>query len=270
MKVLCPIDFSKTSVNACKWIATYLKQIPESEVHLLHCVNVRSRATIFLKLDDILIQRAEADIINLEKELIKVNKDLEIDSTVVVFDPKSYIPSFAEAHNFDLIVTGTKGLTALKDITVGSVTESVINKAKLPVLTIPNMDRYGKIEKIVLGVDDNPIEDGKALDSLINMCKITDAKLIMVHVRQKGDNYIEYDPGYDLFFKELNYGYKALEKDESVVETLTEYCDNENADVLCMIHKKKNWFKRLVHRSMTKEELFELETPLLVLPGGKS
>jgi nucleotide-binding universal stress UspA family protein len=270
MKVLCPVDFSNTSVNACKWIATYLKQIEGSELHLLHCVNVRSRATIFLKLDDILSERAESDIVQLKDEIRKVNDDLIVGSTVVVYDPKSYIPTFAAAHNFDLIVTGTKGLTALKDMTVGSVTEAVINQAELPVLTIPGRHSFLKIDRVVLGVDDNPLQGQKVVQPLIDICKLTGAKLTMVHVKQKGDNYLEYDPSYDLFFKGLDYEYKALEKDDTVVETLTEYSDDVNANILCMIHRKKNWFKRLLYRSMTKEELFEIETPLLILPGTLS
>ena len=47
------------------------------------------------------------------------------------------ILSFAEAQMADLIVMGTHGLKGLDRVTLGSVTEKVLRKARCPVLVIP-------------------------------------------------------------------------------------------------------------------------------------
>ena len=268
MKVLCPTDFSKASVNASKWLAHFLSDYEESKVHLLHCVNIRSRAGMFLKMDKIFIDRAEEDMNQLIEELKSISNNVTFTSSVVVYDPKTYITTYAQNHDFDLIVTGTKGLTALKDMTIGSVTQYIVNNSNISVLAIPDEIDYKKIKSIVIGVDDRLVAGERVTKPLIEICKKTGAKLWMVHVRKKGDSPFEYDPGLDIYFRELNYEYKALEYDESVAETLTEYCDDVDADMLCMIHRQRNWLENLMHRSFTKSELFKIETPLLVLHGG--
>lgn len=269
MKVLCPIDFSKTSVNACKWISAFVNEFGGGEVHILHCINVRSRSAMFKKVDDIFSERAEDDLKQLTLELSTQYDNVSITSSVVIHDPKSYIPSHAEKHNYDFVVTGTKGLTALKDITVGSVTEYIIRKCNVPVLTIPNNCVFQDISAIVVGVDDRLISNEGIVKPLIEICKETKSKLHMVHVRRRGDSMFEYDPGLDLYFRDLNYEYASLEYDDSVAETISEYCEKVDAGIMCMIHRKRNWFEGLFHSSVTKSELFEVEIPLLVLHANQ-
>lgn len=51
-------------------------------------------------------------------------------------DAKSEIPDFAKAGNFDLIVIGSRGLTPVKEMFLGSVSNAVSHKSKVPVLVV--------------------------------------------------------------------------------------------------------------------------------------
>ena len=265
MKVLCPTDFSYTSINACKWIVKYLDQMGGGTVKLVHCINIQRRAGLYTSMNDTLREKAEMDIKQLKAELRKISDKVAFKHSISHADPKSGALYLTQNGHFDLVVVGTKGLTALKNLTVGSVTEYLINHSPIPVLAIPNNIDYFRLKSVVIGVDSKVVSDMDTVKPLIDLVKFTGARLDMVHVRQKGDPIIEYDPGMDIYFSDLDYRYKSLELDDTVAETLTEYADDIDADMLVMIHRKRNWLERLFKKSHTKQELFEIETPLLVL-----
>lgn len=51
-------------------------------------------------------------------------------------DEGSKIVKFAQDKNFDLIVMGSRGMSSLKEIFLGSTSNYVIHKSKIPVLII--------------------------------------------------------------------------------------------------------------------------------------
>lgn len=265
MKVLCPTDFSPTSINACKWIVTYLDKMGGGTIKLVHCINIKRRAGLYVSMHETLKEKAETDIKQLKEELSKISDKVSFKHSISHDNPKEGAVYLTKKGHFDLVVVGTKGMTALKELTVGSVTQYLINNSPIPVLAIPENIDYFRLKSVVIGVDSKIVTEENIVKPLIDLVKFTGAKLDMVHVRQKGEPFIEYDPGMDIYFSDLDYKYSSLEMDDSVAETLTEYAEDINADMLVMIHRKRNWLERLFKKSHTKEELYEIETPLLVL-----
>lgn len=267
MKILCPTDFSRASVNAAEWIVKYLDNAGGGGIVLYHSINIHGRAGMFAVMSELYEEKAADDMKVLVERLSKISDKVKFSTHISTLDPKEAIARFANKGKYNFIVMGTKGLTALKNITVGSVTAYLLNHSKVPVLAIPENKDFIRLKSVVIGVDDQVVQHINIVRPLIKMVQTANAKLHMVHVRQRGDSFWQYDPGLDVYFSDLDYEYKSLEYDDSVAETLTEYADDIDADMLVMIHRKRNWLERLFRRSHTKEELFELETPLLVLPG---
>jgi nucleotide-binding universal stress UspA family protein len=266
MNIICPIDFSSASVNAASWARNLLLAGGGGKLQLVHCINIRSRANMFISLDEVFRKQAEKDMVQLIEALSEGAENIEITSHVKARDPKTYIAAYAIEQKADFVVVGTKGMTALKDVTVGSVTETLFKRSSIPVFAIPDGIYYKEISSIVLGVDDEIVKDQSIVQPLIDLVKRFDAKLLLAHVRQRGDSFLEYDPGLDVYFAKINHSYKSLEYDDSIAETLSEYCDSQNAQVLSLIHRKRSWFERIFHWSVAKSELFDFEQPLLVLP----
>jgi nucleotide-binding universal stress UspA family protein len=51
-------------------------------------------------------------------------------------DPGPKITKFAQSLNFDIIVIGTRGMSSLKEKFLGSVSNYVLHKSKIPVLIV--------------------------------------------------------------------------------------------------------------------------------------
>ncbi|MDI6903305.1 MAG: universal stress protein [Methanocellales archaeon] len=77
-------------------------------------------------------ERTLARIKNMAKEL-----GVECD-TKMIADPDVYVTIIREAEegNYDMIIMGSKGLTGLKRITLGSVADAVIRNAHCPVTVV--------------------------------------------------------------------------------------------------------------------------------------
>ncbi len=69
----------------------------------------------------------------------KIEKENLTCETIVRLDPQPYLPIVEEAkkNNVDLIVMGTRGMTGLKRVFLGSVAQKVIGYAPCPVMVVP-------------------------------------------------------------------------------------------------------------------------------------
>lgn len=264
MKILCALDFSRTSLNAAQWINSFLADLGGGEITFLHCLGIQHRAISFNPLEDILKDNAEIDINNLIKELS--TEGITYKSHIVKADPKSYIIEYSNHMKADWIVTGTKGLTALKDITVGSLTEHCINHSHLPVIAVPLGVEYKKPEKIVLGIDHKIIENEQILKPIRSITNVIDAKLHLLHINTSKDDVLQFDPTFEVYFSDINYELKLLPKTGPITDILNNYCEENNIDILAMIHHKRNWFQEMFQKSIAKKELFNFKLPLIILP----
>lgn len=264
MKILCPVDFSNTSVKACNWAAQFLAQTGGGNLQLLHCINVVSRSTMFIKMDDIFKEQAENDFKELLPKIRALAPGVEVEAKIFVRDPKTFIPPYAEHHKFDLIVNGTKGLTALKDMTVGSVTAYLMDHSTIPLLTVPEEADFKPVSKIVLGVDEE-VREAASFQKVVELARTANAELIFVNTSEDISAPEEIE-SFTLSIEGLNTSGFVIPQGKSISHALTTFCLEQETDILVMIHRQRNWYQRLFNNSMTKEKLFEIKTPLLILP----
>ena len=269
MKILCALDFSNSSVNAVNWAAAFLHDKGEGTLDLIHCVNVRSRSEMFLKIDDYLEERARLDLDLLIKDLSTTYPELNINPLIYIADPKTLIAQLAAKKNYDLVVVGTKGLTALKEVTVGSVSAYLINKLDRPLFVIPDEVKYQRMSNIVLGVDHDFThleEETLPLKWLFNGDQFM---LHLVHVKRKHDIMDQYDLHPSARLHGFEFDYTSLKPGDSITKSLQDYCESKNADALIMIHTKRNWLRKLFRKSISRLGLFHIELPFLILPAYK-
>ncbi len=137
--ILVPIDFSSHSTRALE-TAVGLAKTFGAEIHLLHCYSLNLGAVSSYSLaipenfDRDVCLSAQA---KLDASVEKVQADgIEVSSDVTQGSPGEAISSIAEDIGADLIVMGTRGLTGLKHVLLGSIAERTIRIAPCPVLTV--------------------------------------------------------------------------------------------------------------------------------------
>lgn len=140
MKILLPIDGSKSSLNAAKYISKMAKnsRSPVSvtlisvhdDIGLGHVKQFVSKSVV----DDYLREVSEKELKAAQKVLdaARINHNMAIKRGHIAEE----IMALANKDKVDMIVMGAKGRSGFVDALIGSVAQRVSSSAKQPVLLI--------------------------------------------------------------------------------------------------------------------------------------
>jgi nucleotide-binding universal stress UspA family protein len=142
LRILFCTDFSENSKPALRVAVEYARTFG-SELVIFHVIN--SSQLGYPSLEEGMPVDIRAALENIQES---VNKALElivkecresvesVRSASKMGSPAYEIARFAEENAISLIVMGTRGLTGLKHILMGSTAENVVRTADCPVLTV--------------------------------------------------------------------------------------------------------------------------------------
>lgn len=134
-RILCPIDFPFEGDIAVQH-ATSLARRYQSELHFLFVYE-----PVFADgyLEGMPVQPQTVDLDDFRDQLKAVvpkSTTLNCRFEAVYGFPAISIVDYAASQNVDLIVMGTRGLTGISHLLLGSVAECVLRRASCPVLTV--------------------------------------------------------------------------------------------------------------------------------------
>ena len=142
-KILVPVDFSDHSSRALDYALELAKKFG-SEVRLLHSypINVAGISPYGLVLPESFDRDIrEAAAKQLDEWAARAREaGIEVKTTVTPQFPSEAIARQAEEVGADLIVMGTRGLTGLKHVMLGSVAERTLRISPCPVLTLKHAE----------------------------------------------------------------------------------------------------------------------------------
>lgn len=146
MKILVPLDFSKTAESVAKYSSNIAK-LMNAQVTFYHVIDERNfftYNTVYtfpeyypeVKLDEESEKQVKE---NAEKEFLKMIesfdiKDISYDIKMDIGIPYSQICEFAKENKYDMVIIGSHGKTNLKDIFLGSVVDYISHHIEIPVL----------------------------------------------------------------------------------------------------------------------------------------
>ena len=133
-QILVPLDGSETSKKGLEK-AIYLAKISGANITGLNSIVVYpTLAATVTKYRDFLTKKAEKMLDNTKEYCEK--HEIEFTSKILHGKPASQITEFAEKEKIDLIVIGSRGHGGLKGAVLGSVSNTVMKKSKVPVLVV--------------------------------------------------------------------------------------------------------------------------------------
>ena len=137
--ILVPIDYSPHSAKALQ-VAIGLAKTLSAKVHLLLAYHLPVSITMP---DAVVIPQSfwdsvkDASARKLEKSFETVTREgVRCESHLTAQTPSAAIVETAKQIGADLIVMGTRGLTGLKHVLLGSVAERTVRSAPCPVMTV--------------------------------------------------------------------------------------------------------------------------------------
>jgi nucleotide-binding universal stress UspA family protein len=139
-RILCPIDFSECSVLAYDYaesIAWHYKATLLLQ-HVIDSLTPYYPYHAFPDAYDELCRELRANAVQQVQEFAKTHNCLGVQTECAVQDGgvTDLILDLADGKEVNLIVMGTHGLRGIDHLTLGSVTEKVLRKARCPVLAV--------------------------------------------------------------------------------------------------------------------------------------
>ncbi|UII26296.1 universal stress protein [Fulvivirga maritima] len=270
-KIICPIDFSETSLNALEYAVEVARKF-HSNITLIH-VFTESDFNKLLgekSIGKTFKERLNMADVKLEGIVSRINEDYKQDGVncdyqLVLGD---LIDNLLEQfrNGYDLCVMGTTGISKSNDIFWGSNTEEVIEKAKIPTLCIPKDASFEGFRKIVYA-SDFMSEDRKAIQEVISFATMFDARISVLHINVKNNDreYKEFVSDLRSFiqYEKINFVNKEF-KDE-IGLGIEEYMEEENSDLLMVFRKSRGFVGSMLHKSLTRTLSYSMNKPLFVL-----
>jgi nucleotide-binding universal stress UspA family protein len=157
--ILVPHDFSPTSDAALRRAVT-LAKAAKGRIHVLHAYAWPVRGVLPY---DMTIPAGVADAIRagIEEKLAELRAGVEREGVSATAEASAEtaveaVVGAAEKLGAGLIVMGTRGLTGIKHVVLGSVAERTVRLAPCPVLSVKEDDAGGPARRILAATDFSP------------------------------------------------------------------------------------------------------------------
>lgn len=143
-RILLAADGSANSLRAARVAGKLARNLPDAEVILVHVARPPHLEAVELyggeRLEpdipvDVLIRRTAAPVLEAVRDALGL-PGARVREEVAVGEPAQGIVGVAVAKHCDLIVVGSRGLSHLQEMLLGSVSQRVLHTAPCPVLVV--------------------------------------------------------------------------------------------------------------------------------------
>lgn len=185
-RILVPVDFSNEAESAAK-VAASIARKTGSEIFLVH----------MLELPVTTIDPAEMNSMGSEPQIIYFMKlahekfekfkklpffkGLRVIESIQFQHAFSGIIAESEKNQIDLIVMGSQGASGLQEMFIGSNTEKVVRRSKIPVLVIKKGVDQFEVNDMIFASDFNK-ESKSTFHRVINFSKLFDSKVHLLYI----------------------------------------------------------------------------------------
>jgi nucleotide-binding universal stress UspA family protein len=268
-KILIPCDFSDQSISAFR-LGLDIAHSASAEIHLLNVVEVPivhdELITPIQSFDELLLKelrdQAETRFEELRKEYSKekviIKTSVEFGSVIAT------IIGYLEEQNATLAVMGTKGVTGLQEVLMGSTAEKIVRYAPCPVIVAKKYNRLDELKHIVFP---NSMEEGQEdllmhVKALQHVLKAT-LHLVWIETSHFTDHTVVKSQleSFAKRFMLQNYTlnvFKAKSKESGVID----FTHKINANMIAMGTHARKGLNHLLKGSVTEDVVNHVDCPI--------
>ena len=277
-RILVPTDFSACANNAINY-AVQAAKFFAGEVVLMHsCETMGPLYTDYMGANKDYEQQMRNEATEKLKQLKNViveTENVEVSIHLDTGKVKENILKAVEDYTIDIVILGAWGIGGFKDKVWGNITTSLIGSVPVPMIVIPYDYEWSPPKKILLAIN-NFEEDQVLLNPIFEFASYFNAQLyVVVFTDQDKEDAVQFMN----HSREIVYYKQHLKNvfhnDTLIAEhlsghrfedTLQEFIEKNNIDMLAMFPHQRHFPDRMFHRSMTKRMSHHLNVPLLVVP----
>jgi len=284
-RILVPVDFSEHTDITCSY-ALKLANAYQAEVLLFHTYfdqvilsdttfpdSMNMNAIYNEELIREMHSQAETNMKKLhtalEKRVTDENlRNVTLKTTIVGGDIEMELGMICGEYLPQMVIMGTRGLG--RNVNVwGRVSTYIINQARVPVLTVPEIKSFMGFQNVMFAAD---LSEGNesVIKQLIDLLKPFDSKLYVVHFQTGKEEEEEKMKLLRTVFNELEQKGRILFELVTITDdnqkALDDYVACNGIEIIAFQPHKRSVFYHLFTKNITKKNLFSTNIPLLAMP----
>lgn len=262
--IVVPTDFSTNARNALNYAVNVANKMDECTIHLIHIFVTRSETGLMASINAVMKKHVEEEFSKI-KAVIQPALFNGTSLRIGAYEgyPIDTITEYAETIKADYVIMGTQGATGLKGIFMGSNTTGVIKQCTRPIIAIPSDYKYQTIKEVALAIDSGKVSQDEVLQPMIKLAELFRAKVDVIHV-ERTKALATIDAGVDIYLSDLQHQFHYVEN-RDINKGINVFLQEQESDLLCMIHRERNFLSRLIFASTTSIEALDCPVPLLIL-----
>lgn len=134
-KILVPLDGSKNSIRGLD-NAISIARACQATVTGIYILPIYPRNFIDAITPFVLHPEKVAKKFLADAKIRAAQKGILFKSKIIWGSPTSEIQDMAKSKKFDLIVIGARGMGSVKELFLGSVSNAIVHKSKIPVMVV--------------------------------------------------------------------------------------------------------------------------------------
>ncbi|MCX6269244.1 MAG: universal stress protein [Bacteroidetes bacterium] len=287
-KILVPVDFSGHTDITCRYALEFAK-VFGAEIKLFHTYfdqiiiadtsfpDTLDMSTIYNEeLMKEIFRQAERNMEELEEKVKNIIKkenlaDITVTSTVTGGELEHELKSICTEFHPDLVVMGTTGKGNNLNIW-GKVSSFIIDYAKVPVITVPEIKSFHGFGTIMFAAD---LSEGNAetISGLMDLFAVFSARIFVVHFITKakpGDAYTRMKALQMKFGKEEKtnlISFEVFEVAEDNQAAVDQFVAANKIEMIAFQPHRHSLLYMFFTKNITKKNLFATNVPLLSVPA---
>jgi nucleotide-binding universal stress UspA family protein len=268
-QVLCPVDFSESSLNAARWGMEWaaLAHCPLLLVHsyVLLLQDAETAAAMYPEM-----LRISEDSMKSFLERLQVPQEIEVKTWSTPMDLTQELRARCQEVPHSLVVMSTKGAHGWTRYLLGSNAVSVLHSVDVPVLVIPENclwnGRSKEPMKWMLAVDPSDTSYELAIAWLQRLAGHLNSQISPGYVVDDTERSVEVE--YFLQWASVHFPNQdpLMVVSENPGTGINDLMLQSKADGLMMIARDKGWLRDLLRKHTTDEMVFMGRYPVLVVP----
>lgn len=260
--ILVPIGSSKNAISNLQYAIDLASFIGDVNVYVISVFKEFSKAGTGTRLNRVIEDDTKN---NLEDVINAVDKK---DISVIAHPLKGNVVEGVERFNkhipVDLMVIGPRSNSVKEEVYLGNTSGKLVKQTNIPILVVPEGYTFKNVDSILMAFKSGTISKKKVLNPLMELIEGFDAELNLLRVITP-----------DATEEDAKINDRLTKIKSSIVETenattfqgVLEHFQSHNPDMLCVVRRKRGFFKKLWEKNIILKKEFYCNIPLLVLSG---
>lgn len=279
-KILLPVDFSSCSRDAYH-VALDIAQRFDAAIEVVHFYILPTETNEdetrnFVLSEEEFLQHTEKRLAQFlyqdfaNSYEAEIAKKVKIEAKVEIGFAGDKIVEFSKRPDIGLVILGASGENPNLARLLGSIASEVALKAYCPILLIPFGHRFALFENIIYASNEYSMNQD-TLSYTFDWAKAFNAKIHFVNVKNIDKSFENYTSTrmFNLVHQ-INTANDVEVHYDTVVDTMPwrgiyTYADAEQANLVVIVTKHRNFFENLLHHSMTEDLSTDAHLPILIL-----